>query len=707
MMRPAEMKKVVIVTHKYFAAPLIRALHEEGLLQVKETSKELSEFAEESKGEERIFLHFSMRFRRILTFFDVIKDIKGSETKKGNLKSKVRAALNNIYSALFPGVIEGEEIDKLEVDELINRLETSISEIENEVSVFETRLNEIDSEKDRFRDYLNTLKLLEPLDVNVEYLKEENYKFCKIWIGTISLEKVKELEILRSLTNECLFFHAEEIDGRSLVVVITTNEFMEVVNDFLLKVKFESIELPEVEGTPSESVEKIERALDELEAEEKRIIESAYEIVKENEWNMLLNHEISVIEAEREGITPFLLETKNAVILEAWCPKRNLDRVKKLSEEITDGCVLVEEAQSSSEEEPPVLLENPKLIKPYEMLTGMFGLPKKGELDPTLIIAVFFTVFFGFMLTDAIYGLMAVIFALLVKKGHGKINESINDVSSILIIGGLSAIFFGILTGSYLGDFSERFLNFETKPIWVDPFATESLLFLGHPISPVLLVLVVSVLLGAVHMDIGILISFKNALENKNLREAIGQVGLLTLEIGLILVLFKLFGVKAITEKAFKYGLYLLLVGSALVIVRGGPLGFFDCTGLLGDLISYSRILALAMATGGLALAVNVTAYILATTMGLAEIGGYTSIFGIISNGMKSPFGLLALFLVFLILFIGHLTSFGLNSLGGFIHSLRLHYAELFGKFYEGGGDKYIPFRAVRKYTKLRRCDYG
>ncbi len=88
--------------------------------------------------------------------------------------------------------------------------------------------------------------------------------------------------------------------------------------------------------------------------------------------------------------------------------------------------------------------------------------------------------------------------------------------------------------------------------------------------------------------------------------------------------------------------------------------------------------------------------------MGLAEVGEYTGIFGIINNGLKSPFGLLALLLVFLTLFLGHLTSFGLNSLSGFIHSLRLHYAELFGKFYEGGGDKYKPFRAMRKYTKLK-----
>jgi len=181
------------------------------------------------------------------------------------------------------------------------------------------------------------------------------------------------------------------------------------------------------------------------------------------------------------------------------------------------------------------------------------------------------------------------------------------------------------------------------------------------------LFLIIVLLIGLIHLNLGLLIGFKANIQQREYKDASGnQLWLFFLQVGVLLLAL---GMKTA-------GAVLLLISVVMVAVIHGPLFFFDITGYLGDVLSYARLLALGLATCGIAMTVNI----------LASMVGGTPYIGAV--------------LAALVFVIGHIFNWGMNGLGAFVHGIRLHYVEFFNKFYEGGGAEYRPFYVKRELTK-------
>ena len=684
MLYPERMQKIALVVHGSDLPSLVAELHEAGVLKIREIDPDIADITRRMHKplKEAKLSSLHVRLRRILDF---LEQVKKTRAEKEGILLRLRGA----------ETAAKREVEYTTPERLASKAEKIIEPIEGEVKVLEGELDTVNERVEKLEEYLSILRKLEPLKVDLRDLLY-SYEWITVRVGIIPEFCIPELE--KSETDE-IIFHIERIDEKqSLVLVLALKEREEELNALLERLRFEQLKIPELEGTAVEALRSVKRELEELREKERKLLDRAYLLAKEKEEDLLVLKEELDIELRRFGVYPLFHRTGTTAVLEAWVPEKNMEKVEEIVRRETDGAFLLEKLEFA-EEEPPTLLNNPSPVKNFEALTEMYGMPRYREVDPTIFFAIFYPLVFGFMLGDTIYGLILAALAYLTSR----LIPGLKGLTGILLFGALWSVLFGVLMGSYLGDFMPRILGLDISAPWVNPFGVEESMLMGHPISPVMLILVVSVIFGALHMNIGIFISLRDSIMLKDYRRTAGDIGKLILEIGLLLVLFKFFGVRAITDEMFMMGMKLVAVGAVLLLVQTGPLGLFDTTGFLADLISYSRILALNMATGGLALAVNVSAIIMGSLMGLVPPGGEVAgVAQFIMNKIASNPLMLIPALVFVgILTVGHIACLAINTLGGAIHTLRLHYAEFFSKFYEGGGAKYLPFHALRERTVL------
>lgn len=364
-----------------------------------------------------------------------------------------------------------------------------------------------------------------------------------------------------------------------------------------------------------------------------------------------------------------LLHTQETCLLGAWMPVAKKAELERLLEGYT--CFYHYE-QPQNVEETPVLLKNSKWIAPFETVTEMYSLPSSGSIDPNPFMAPFFFLFFGMMLSDAGYGLILLIGGLVGSKLMGG-----NKLMKMLGYCGVSTIFWGLLYGSFFGDAITQvlrtFFDIEfTMPMLIDP--------LKDPMT----ILIMSFAFGMVHVFVGMGLKAYLMVKRGHPWAAFFDVGMwYFVLVGLLLLLAG--GVLG------TIGQYLAIAGAVgLVLTQGrdkknifmkaasGLLSLYDITGYFSDVLSYSRIMALGLATGVIASVIN--------TMGTMP--------------GKNIIGVLA----FLVIFVfGHLLNFGINALGSYVHTSRLQYVEFFGKFFEGGGGAFRPLRANTKYVNINK----
>jgi V/A-type H+-transporting ATPase subunit I len=352
-----------------------------------------------------------------------------------------------------------------------------------------------------------------------------------------------------------------------------------------------------------------------------------------------------------------------------WTPAKKKRKVLALIEEETEGLCSIEVEENLTD--APILLENPPVIRSFEMLTKLFSPPKYREVDPTPFIAPTFALFFGLMLTDAVYGTVLALAAWQIAERYGRYSKSLKDVCVILMACGVSAVFWGILTGSILGDFLGKYVlggvGSQTVAVWLDPmYGKNAVTFLA---------LVVTI--GLAHLFTGYAIGLYYALKDGRTRDALLTYGSWFILAGGVAIII-LAGSGKLPENTRYAGYLISAVGVALSLMRSSFMALMEITGLVGNALSYARLLALALTTSGIAMTFNFLA----------------------SNAVKVPYvGFLLAALVFI---FGHVMNILINTLGGFVHSLRLHYLEFFGTFYQGGGREFTPFTEERKYTKTR-----
>ena len=330
--------------------------------------------------------------------------------------------------------------------------------------------------------------------------------------------------------------------------------------------------------------------------------------------------------------------------------------------EIENCCEGLAAVKLTEPDEPddklPVKLNNPGILKHFELLVKLYAPPKYDEIDPTVLIFPSFLFFFGLMITDAMYGFMTLLLGIFILRGGGKYYPLYKSAGILLSLGGASTVILGAMTGGWFGNLATDYLGmtFLNNLVVINPMVDVSnfLLF--------------AIGVGIVHLNIGIVMGIIKDVRRNNIPGALKNVWIFFLEASLIFYYFK----------AFTPALIFAVPALLLLIYAEKGMALFGVTGLLGDSLSYARLMALGLVSFGLAVAINALAKMV---FGISYVGWLIAI---------------------LILAGGHLFSFVLNLMGAFAHGIRLHFVEFFGKFYSGGGDDFVPFSIKREITEKK-----
>lgn len=402
---------------------------------------------------------------------------------------------------------------------------------------------------------------------------------------------------------------------------------------------------------------------EELELEARELAESRGDFELLHDWLVIRQREL---EARRA-----IYELRHIYVLQAYVPRRRVDQLlATLDERFTIAC---EREACEPAPEVPVLLENHCLLEPYEEILTTFSLPLPGtDVDPIPVMGPFYAFYFGMMLSDTGYGLLLALLTGWLIWGVG-VERGFRRMCLVLFQGSLVSMVFGFVFGGFFGnaltEITGGAVNFPT--FWFNP--------MDDPVKMML----VSVATGVVHVFASMGVSIYAHVKRGEGRQALTQVVpwyLILLGLGLLLTDLQIAGVKLGTLLAVLGAAVILLFGSdarnPLKRIFSGLGELYGVTGYLSDFLSYTRILALSLATGVIALVVNMMAMLV---------------------GWRGP----QIIFFAIIMIFGHGLNLALSALSSYVHTTRLHYVEFFSRSLEGGGSAFDPLTVdSSRYTR-------
>lgn len=531
------------------------------------------------------------------------------------------------------------------------------------------------TEINRLRTLILGLTPWEKLDIPLE-MSETEYAAVLLGVTSAKIDTAKLMtDVLRAVPSAVV----EEVGAdkqQRYYAIISLKEEREQLQEALQPYGFSPVTPAEQKGTAAEAIHRYEKEITETEARIAKEEAVLTELAASRE-NIEFLYDSLVMRRDRADIVGDMVSTDMVFYFDGWMPAKAQPAVEKLLREY-EFYYNIEEPDPD-DEAVPVLLQNGSLVTPFETVTGMYSLPGRHDIDPTMLLAPFYFLFFGLMLSDAAYGLILTILCAIVLKKY-KPEGTTYRMMKMFMLCGISTFMWGALFGGWFGNFfpvaSKMFFGkeFALRPLWFDP--------LSEPMK----LLIVSLVLGAIHLFVGMGIQAYMLIRDGHPLDALFDVGLwYVLLIGVVLFLFGgtlgagLTGIGKIMSVIGAVGILLTGGRSKKGIfgkITGGFGSLYGITGYLSDVLSYSRLLALGLATGVVAQVFN--------TLGSLAGGGIA--------------GSILLIVVFV---FGTIFNLAINALGAFVHSCRLQYVEFFGKFYTGGGRPFAPFERKTKYIKI------
>lgn len=480
-----------------------------------------------------------------------------------------------------------------------------------------------------------------------------------------------------NVTDDALKALADSLDGlltwqqassdRSLryLLVMCHGSVKERALSALRDLGFSTVSFRGMTGTAKENDKALAENLTALEKERQEIEQRIAGLGGKREA-LLEASDRAAIALRREEAKSRLVGTDKVFLLEGWLPA---DRCAALEKALEPFTCAIETREPTEDEYPqvPVQLKNNKLTRPLNMVTEMYSLPAYGTLDPNPLMAPFFILFYGIMMADMGYGLLMMIASVIISKKYQPKGTS-GELFSLLGLCGISTFIMGALTGGFFGDFLTQLVAI------VSPGTVFALPKLFDPLDDLTMILIGSMALGMVQIVTGMAISLIEKCKRKKFLDAFfEEITWWIVFIGIALL-------------ALGKGAAVLYVGCALVllgpIVQGKGWGkltgvfgslYNHVTGYFGDILSYTRLMALMLAGSVIAQVFNM----------LAAMPGNVIAFIIISM-------------------LGNAMNFGLNLLGCYVHDLRLQCLEFFNKFYVDGGKPFRPMTLDTEYVDLQ-----
>lgn len=557
-------------------------------------------------------------------------------------------------------------------DKVLNGINTE----ENVIRVLglNKSLNELSSEENKTEAAIMSLKPWVGYNIPLE-LGETKYASIITGIvpNIVEIEKLKT-DLEQKTDKFYLNIVGSDKDQHYISIICLVKE-KEDVYEVLKQYGFNTASFKDLEGTAAENIVKYENKLKEISEKKETIEKKITELVPYKEEIQVL-YDYLTIERDKNKVLSNMLKTETTFYIEGWIPEVSKEKVEQVLNKYQCWHVV---KHPEEDEEYPILMENNSLVQPFESITELYSLPSSSNIDPTPFMAPFYCIFFGLMLADVGYGLIMSILCFAVLRKF-KLEGTIQKMMKLFFYCGISTAFWGVMFGSWFGDAvpaaSKLIFNsdFAIKPLWINP--------MEEPMT----LLVFSFIFGVVHLFAGMAIQAYMLVRDGKALDAVFDIGFwYGFIIGIALMLFG----NSIIPGSSQIGTWMTIIFAiGLVLTQGrakvgvisklisGVLSLYNITSYLSDILSYSRLLALGLATG--------------------VVSSVVSILG--SMGGRNIFGILMFVAVLL---IGHVFNFAINALGAFVHAARLQYVEFFGKFYEGGGEPFNPLAKKTKYNKI------
>lgn len=565
--------------------------------------------------------------------------------------------LNKYNKAKKPMFAPKVQVSESQRIEYLNN-EKKLNEIYENCRGIDSKFTEMKSAETKLNNTISQLTPWASLSMNLEDV--DSTRNTTIIIGYMPTKYINEFnEAIQKDNLEAYNEIVSEDKENTYMMVIYHHIREEEVLQLLKQSGWTKVSFSEYRGTAKENIDRLTAEIKELENKKAELSKQAESMISEIGFLEIL-FDLLTIEKDKHSVVRDLGKTEKTFMLKGWIPEKYSDSMIRILDGITDKYTL-EFEDPSDEDDIPVLLDNPAVVQPLEMITEQYSLPNPRSIDPNGIMTPFFVIFFGMMITDAAYGIiMALATAFILKKY--KPGGGMKKMMGLMFLGGISAFIWGGIFGGWFGDL------IKLRPWWFNP--------LEEPLKMLIFCLV----LGIIQLYTGfILEAYKSIKAGRFMDAFYDQVLWLMFLTGLMFL---------VLPPLATIGKYMAIIGAVGTVVfsarseknivkrlMSGVLSLYNVTGFLGDVLSYSRLFALGLATGVIAQVFN--------AMG-AMMGG----------------SLIGKLLMVVFLIIGHTFNLALAVLGAYVHSSRLQYVEFFGKFFEGEGKPFEPLRIKTRYIQ-------
>ena len=615
MLRVKEMKKLVIVAPKSYQSKIISKLYEMQALHIIEHSKSDRLDIGKPLHDSPILAEALVKVRSVISNLAKFKHEKKYE--KNNASAKKDDSKN------MP----------------TKQIVSSISELYDDITSTLNLSKEIELELRSKTSMLAKANLLNKMKLDPASIK--GLESIAYFIGQV--EKPHDLEKeIKSITGRS-YFKTIVTEGKSAMAIFIDRRERQNILPALEKHRFQNTDFTEIEkiGAKEADTAYLEKDIAKLETKRQSLEKKLASLSKKHGYFLAFAERAISDEVEKAESPLKFASTEETVIVSGWVPAVKIDSLISSLDQVTNGKMYIEvKVPDHHHDNVPIKLDNPKPVDSFEMLMHLFSLPQFKEIDPTFFMFLTFPIFFGFMLGDFGYGLVTLILFLVLKKTMPQFKGFFN----ILIFSSIATMIFGMVFGEFFG--FEEIMGFQIPHI----------LSRSHQVMDLL---TWAIIIGIVHVNVGLFIGFYNEWVSHGLyTAAMEKLSWVVLEVGIAIGYFESVWVGAIVA----------VIAVIMLWLGEGVKGLIEIPSIFSNILSYARLMAIGLASVKLAEVINefATEFI--------HAGGISILYAV------------------LLLLVGHVINIALGIIGPFLHSLRLHYVEFFTKFFHGGGKEYRPF---------------